>query len=120
MSTAEQGTGLSPAARAVLDRVDLEYDGFTERWIRKVVVVYRAAGAEWTAAPEGRACSAGAGGRGRVGSKGCGLPAIVTVEQERAGKAYRKFRCELHSGGRLVADDGRVIEPVSNPLAWIA
>lgn len=88
-------------------------DQYTVRWERIVRVDYKPVeDSEWRPAVEGERCGAGAGGRDQWRTEGCGAPAVVTRVRPRNRRSY----CAEHAGGRLPLEDGRVIEPVSNPL----
>jgi hypothetical protein len=119
------GVGMSDAASAAIAAADIRTVAFEEDtdggrrpvlWLRSVDVTYTPADSSWRPAQEGETCIAGAGGKGAWRSKACGAPAVVTQESMRGTKPYRAGRCEVHAGGRLPLEDGRVIEPVNNPL----
>jgi hypothetical protein len=114
----EEQDEMSQAALDAIDDADIERDEILLCWWRKVDVQYREVeqGSGWRPAQDGETCIAGAGGKGIHRSKACGEPAIVTHESMRGTKPYRAGRCEIHAGGRLPLEDGRVIEPVNNPL----
>jgi hypothetical protein len=120
----EEQSELSPAAVVAIRDAQLTpylYDrvGDAEvpvRWERAVRVDYVPAEGAWRPARAGEKCGAGAGGHSRWRSAACGADAVVTHEGMRGEKPYRLSRCEVHSDGRLPLADGRVIEPVANPL----
>jgi hypothetical protein len=111
---------MSQAVLNAIDEAAVEYDDGLHCWWRTLEVEYREVesgdGPVWRPAREGETCIAGAGGKGIHRSKACGEPAVVTQESMRGTKPYRAGRCEVHAGGRLPLEDGRVIEPVNNPL----
>jgi hypothetical protein len=118
--TIEERGEMSQAAVRAIAEADVRYDRVLHYWMRTVLVEYREVelgdGPVWRPAREGETCIAGAGGKGAWRSKACGAPAVVTQESVRGTKPYRAGRCGLHAGGRLPLEDGRVIEPVNNPL----
>jgi hypothetical protein len=82
-------------------------------WVRTWRVMYRVVRDPeftWRPARDGETCGAGAGGRGRLTA--CGEPAVVTREKPQNRRSF----CGRHAGGRLPLEDGRVIEPATNPL----
>lgn len=89
-------------------------------WRREITVQYRPAGKQWRPAEAGENCRAGGGGHGAARRSSCGLPAIVVEVQRRVGPKlafdYLWGLCSGHAGGRLPLPDGRVAEPVDNPL----
>jgi hypothetical protein len=86
------------------------------RWQRYVRVDYVQAGETWRAAQDDERCKGGAGGRS--GRKACGRPAYVTeVSERRPGVPYRSGFCRDHAEGRLVLEDGTVVEPTTG-LLW--
>jgi hypothetical protein len=97
------------AADAVGNGVEEVQPAPSGAWLRTLRVPYQLVrDEEWRPARDGERCAHGAGPSGR----GCGQVAVVTREKPQ----YRRSFCAAHSGGRLPLEDGRVIEPVSNPL----
>jgi hypothetical protein len=87
-----------------------------DRWVRDIEVSYQLAPPSWRPAREGETCSQGGGGHGAWKTTACRQPAVVTHESMRGSKPYRSGRCDVHAGGRVPLADGRVVEPVTNPL----
>jgi hypothetical protein len=117
----EEQSELSPAAVVAIRDAQLTpylyaEGGVPVRWERAVRVDYVPAEGAWRPARAGEKCGAGAGARPPYTSKACGADAVVTLPSMRGEKPYRLSRCEVHSDGRLPLADGRVIEPVANPL----